>query len=44
MTSLELDRGDTAELAELLTLRSDRLSGPDHELRSQSYLPCPSAD
>jgi hypothetical protein len=41
MTGIELDRGDAAELAELLTLLTDWLSGPDHELLSQSYPPMP---
>ena len=41
MTGIELDRDDAAELAERLTLLSDWLSGPDHELLSQSYPPMP---
>jgi hypothetical protein len=36
MTSIELDRGDATELAELLTLLSDWLSGPDRAVISQS--------
>lgn len=36
MTSVELDHGDATELAELLTLLSDWLSGPDRELLFQS--------
>lgn len=36
MTSIELDQADATELAELLTLLSDWLTGADRELLTQS--------